>query len=82
MIITPGIYYDMTNEAYHSTDAISASFMKSAIATSLFKWFGKSDINKLVAQIGTTQFWYEPEKKNVTVRKTDALKLTRTRGSL
>ena len=70
MIITPGIYYDMTNEAYHSTDAISASFMKSAIATSLFQArFGKSDINKLVAQIGTATHSevLEPEKKNVVL---------------
>tara|TARA_R110002012_G_scaffold51785_5_gene133479 strand:- start:1232 stop:2080 length:849 start_codon:yes stop_codon:yes gene_type:complete len=72
MKITPGIYYEMTNEAYHSTDAISASFIKSAILTSLFQArFGKSDINKLVAQIGTATHSevLEPEKKNVVLSK-------------
>ena len=82
MKITPGIYYDMTNEAYHSTDAISASFIKSAVATSLFQArFGKSDINKLVAQIGTATHSevLEPEKNNVVLsqeetRRTKAYK--------
>ena len=72
MKITPGIYHDITNEAYHSTNAISASFIKSAVATSLFQArFGKSDINKLVAQIGTATHSevLEPEKKNVVLSK-------------
>jgi len=79
MKITPGIYYEMTNEAYHSADAVSASFFKSAILTSLFQArFGKSDINKLVADIGTSTHSevLEPEKNNV-VLSTEKTRATR-----
>tara|TARA_B100000963_G_C22637451_1_gene678370 strand:+ start:687 stop:1538 length:852 start_codon:yes stop_codon:yes gene_type:complete len=75
MKITPGIYFDMTNEDYHLTDAISASFIKSALLTSLFQArFGKSDINKNVAEIGTSTHSevLEPEKNNVVLSKEES----------
>ena len=82
MLITPGIYYEMTNEKYHSSNGVSASFIKSALASSLFQArYGKSDINKLVAQLGTATHSevLEPEKKDVVLsseesRRTKAYK--------
>ena len=50
----PGIYYDISNEDYHGTTAINASFLKSWVLHSPFHAkYGKSDINKLVADLGT-----------------------------
>ena len=50
----PGIYYDISNKDYHATTAINASFLKSWILHSPFHAkYGKNDISKLVADLGT-----------------------------
>ena len=66
----PGIYTELTNEEYHSTTAISASFLKSWILYSPFHaQYGKSDISPLIADIGTATHSesLEPEKGNVVL---------------
>ena len=75
----PGIYNNLTNEEYHSTTAISASFLKSWILYSPFHaQYGKSDISQLIADIGTATHSesLEPEKGNVVLstEKTRATK--------
>ncbi len=50
----PGIYKDIPNKDYHATTAINASFLKSWILHSPFHAkYGKNDISKLVADLGT-----------------------------
>lgn len=75
----PGIYTDLTNEDYHATTAISASFLKSWILYSPFHAnYGKSDISQLIADLGTATHSeaLEPEKGNVVLstEKTRATK--------
>jgi len=50
----PGLYKDISNADYHATSAINASFLKSWILHSPFHAkYGKGDISKLVADLGT-----------------------------
>tara|TARA_B100000902_G_scaffold83311_1_gene87895 strand:- start:2042 stop:2866 length:825 start_codon:yes stop_codon:yes gene_type:complete len=50
----PGIYKDISNADYHATTAINASFLKSWVLYSPFHAkYGKNDISKLVADLGT-----------------------------
>ena len=50
----PGIYHDISNADYHATTAINASFLKSWVLFSPFHAkYGKNDISKLVADLGT-----------------------------
>ena len=75
----PGIYTNLSNEDYHATTAISASFLKSWILYSPFHaHYGKSDISPLVADLGTATHSeaLEPEKGNVVLstEKTRATK--------
>ena len=66
----PGIYNELSNEEYHATTAISASFLKSWILYSPFHAnYGQSDISKLIADIGTATHSeaLESEKNNVVL---------------
>jgi exodeoxyribonuclease VIII len=75
----PGIYHDISNADYHATTAINASFLKSWVLYSPFHAkYGKNDISKLVADLGTAthSMALEPDKKLVemSTEKTRATK--------